>query len=160
MLSKKKKIFVLVGMVALLAAAAVLNIFLNRTPAQAQPGSGDGATAASFFETYRTERKTTRDQSMLYYDAIIANEASTAEAIADAEAAKLALTRNMEVELVIEGLIKALGFEDAVVTNTTENINVIVKAPELTSAEAAQILDIITTETEKTALDVRIIPVE
>ena len=62
--------------------------------------------------------------------------------------------------LVIEGLIKSLGFEDAVVTNTTENINVIVKSAELTSEEAAQILDIVTTETDKTALDVRIIPVE
>ena len=159
MLSKKKKIFVLVGMVALLAAAACLNIFLNRTGDRADAGSNN-VTYGSFFETYRTDRKTTREQTMLYYDAIIANEASSAEAIANAEAAKLDLARNMEVELVIEGLIKSLGFEDAVVTNTTESINVIVKAGEMTSAEAAQILDIITTETDKTALDVRIIPVE
>ena len=45
-------------------------------------------------------------------------------------------------------------------TNTTENINVIVKSDELTKAEATQILEIITTETDKTALDVRLIPVE
>lgn len=159
MLSKKKKIFVLVGMVALLAAAACLNIFLNRTGDRADAGSNN-VTYGSFFETYRADRKTTREQTMLYYDAIIANESSSAEAIANAEAAKLELARNMEVELVIEGLIKSLGFEDAVVTNTTESINVIVKATDMTSAEAAQILDIITTETEKTAQDVRIIPVE
>ena len=66
----------------------------------------------------------------------------------------------METELVIEGLIKSLGFEDAVVTNTTENINVIVKSPELTADEAAQILEIVVSETDKTANDVRIIPVE
>lgn len=160
MLSKKKKIFVLVGMVALLAAAACLNIFLNRTSDKADAGSDGVTTYGSFFETYRADRQTTRGQTMLYYDAIIANEASSAEAVADAEAAKLELAQNMEIELVIEGLIKSLGFEDAVVTNTTENINVIVKSAELTSEEAAQILDIVTTETDKTALDVRIIPVE
>ncbi|MCI8434873.1 MAG: SpoIIIAH-like family protein [Clostridia bacterium] len=159
MLSKKKKIFVLIGMVALLGAAACLNIFLNRNTDK-QPADGSNVTYGSFFETYRADRQSTRDQTMLYYDAIIANEASSAEAIANAEAAKLALAKNMEVELVIEGLIKSLGFEDVVVTNTTENINVIVKSDELTKAEATQILEIITTETDKTALDVRLIPVE
>ena len=154
MLSKKKKIFVLIGMVALLGAAACLNIFLNRNTDK-QPADGSNVTYGSFFETYRADRQSTRDQTMLYYDAIIANEASSAEAIANAEVAK-----NMEVELVIEGLIKSLGFEDVVVTNTTENINVIVKSDELTKAEATQILEIITTETDKTALDVRLIPVE
>lgn len=160
MLSKKKRIFVLIGMVALLGAAACLNIFLNRNNEKQASGEGDGNTYGSFFQTYRADRQSTRDQTMLYYDAIIANEASSAEAVANAEAAKLALAKNMEVELVIEGLIKSLGFEDAVVTNTTENINIIVKAPELTSAEAAQILEIVTTETDKVANDVRIIPVE
>lgn len=158
MLSKKKKIFVLIGMVALLGAAACLNIFLNKS--NDKPADGSGVTMGSFFETYRADRQSTRDQTMLYYDAIIANEASSSEAIANAEAAKLELAKNMEVELVLEGLIKSLGFEDAVVTNTTENINIIVKAAELTSAEAAQILEIVTTETDKVANDVRIIPVE
>lgn len=161
MLSKKKKIFVLIGMVALLGAAACLNIFLNRSTDRAADGSNVTSTA-SFFETYRVDRQATRDQTMLYYDAIISNEASSAEAVSNAEAAKLDLARNMEVELVIEGLIKSLGFEDVVVTNTTENVNIIVKAAELNEAEAAQILDIVVTETEntKTAQDVRIIPVE
>ena len=160
MLSKKKKIFVLVGMVALLAAAACLNIFLNRTSDKADAYRDGVPTYGSFFETYRADRQTSRYHSMLYYDAILGTEGSSAEAVADAEAAKLELAQNMEIELVIEGLIKSLGFEDAVVTNTTENINVIVKSAELTSEEAAQILDIVTTETDKTALDVRIIPVE
>lgn len=159
MLSKKKKIFVLIGMVALLGAAACLNIFLNRASDKPADG-GNVTTYRTFFETYRIDRQSTRDQTMLYYDAIIANEASAADAVANAEAAKLALAKNMEIELVIEGLIKSLGYEDVVVTNTTENVNVIVKSAELTKAEAAQILDIITTETDKTALDVRIIPVE
>ena len=61
---------------------------------------------------------------------------------------------------MLEGLIKALGFEDAVVTSTTENINVIVKCGEMTGTQAAQILEIIVTETETNATNVRIIPTE
>lgn len=158
MISKKKKIIVLVGMIALLVVAGGLNIFLNIYSKGSDPVSGN--TYGNFFETYRIDRQTTRDQTMLYLDAIIGNEASSAEAVASAEASKLELTRNMEVELVLEGLIKSLGFEDAVVTNSTENVNIIVKAKELTSEQAAQILDVVLTETEKDATNVRIIPVE
>ncbi|MDE6398646.1 MAG: SpoIIIAH-like family protein, partial [Clostridiales bacterium] len=91
---------------------------------------------------------------------IIQNEASSEDAVRDAEAQKLSLTKNMDLELVLEGLIKALGFEDAIVTASTENINVILKSGELTEAEVAQVLDVVISETDKTALDVRVIPVE
>ena len=66
----------------------------------------------------------------------------------------------MDLELVLEGLIKALGFEDTIVTASTDNINIIIKSDELTENEVAQVLDIVVSETDKTALDVRILPVE
>lgn len=160
MLSKKKKIIVLVGMVALLVLAGCLNIFLNLKNDEGDPISGGDYNYGNFFATYRTDRQTTRDQTILYLDAIINNEASSEEAVANAEASKLELTQNMELELVLEGLIKSLGFDDAVVTNSTENVNIIVKAAELTSEQAAQILEVVMTETKKEAINVRIIPVE
>lgn len=160
MLSKKKKILVIVGMVALLVVAGGLNIFFNLTAKNKADNPVNAATYGDFFETYRVERKTTRDQTILYLDAIINNEASSADAVANAEASKLELTQNMEVELVLEGLIKSLGFEDTVVTNSTENVNIILKAKEITSEQAAQILDVVLTETKKEPNNVRIIPVE
>lgn len=159
MLSKKKKVFILAGMVALLVVTGCLNIFLNNRSTKATATDGN-VTYGNFFSTYRTDRQATRDQTILYLDAIINNEASSAEAVQGAEAQKLALTQNMDMELVLEGLIKALGFEDAVVTASTESVNIIIKSAELTEAEVAQVLDIIVTETDKTANDVRIIPVE
>lgn len=158
MLSKKKKIFVLVGLVALLVLTGCLNIFLNQKSALANT-DGD-SNKGNFFSTYRTDRQTTRDQTMLYLDAIISNASSTQEAIANAEKSKLELTKSMEQELVLEGLIKALGFEDVVVTNTTENVNIIIKSPELLKEEVAQVVSIITTETGKKPNNIRIIPVE
>lgn len=96
----------------------------------------------------------------MYLDAIIENSDAGSEAIATATQSKLELTQNMELELVLEGLIKSLGFDDVVVTNSTESVNVIVKADELTDVQVTQITDIIVTETDKSSFDVRIIPVE
>jgi stage III sporulation protein AH len=159
MLGKKGKIFVLVGMVALLVVTGVLNIVLNKNATSSSVNAQE-ATSASFFETYRLDRTETRAETVMYLDAIISDEASSADAVTAAENDKLALTSAMELELVLEGLIKAAGFEDAVVTATSENINVILKTPELTEDQATKVLEIITAETDRKATSIRIIPVE
>lgn len=166
MLSKKKKIFILCGMLALLVVTGVLNIVLNGRSISAS-GSGSGnansngdLNNASFFATYRSDRDATREQSLLYLDSIIASASSDSEAAENARQSKLDLTKNMELELVLEGLIKALGFDDVVVASSTESVNVIVKAKELTEDQATQIAEVITTETGRKAFDIRIISVE
>lgn len=161
MLGKKSKIFVLVGMIALLVVTGVLNIYLNRSAASAAAGAADETlSSADFFATYRSDRKASRAEAVMYYDAIINGESSGAEAVAKAESDKLALTAAMDTELVLEGLIKAVGFEDVVVTASTENVNVIVKAAALEQEQVTKVLEIIYAETGKTPLNVRIIPVE
>ena len=159
MLGKKSKIFVLVGMIALLVLTGVLNIYLNKSAEKANAGTDDNLSS-DVFATYRTDRSETRNQTIMYLDAIISDESSSAEAIEKAENDKLALTAAMDTELVLEGLIKAVGFDDAVVTSTTENINIIIKSPSLTSEQVAKVLEIVTSETGKSAASVRIIPVE
>ena len=156
--ANRKKIIVVCTMVALLVGTGCLNYFLNVKT------SGDGNTDVnqmqeqSFFETYRTDRESTRNQEIAYLDEIIASATSTETAIVDAESQKLNITSSMEKELVLEGLIKAKGFEDCVVTMSTENVNIVVMDEDLTLEEAAQILNIIETETSFTAPDVVIIP--
>ncbi len=159
MLGKKSKILVLMGMVALLVVTGVLNIYLNRSAEKAS-ASEVTASTADFFVTYRADRTATRSESIMYLDAIISSESSSEDAVSKAEAEKLALTKAMDTELVLEGLIKAAGFEEAVVTSSTENVNVIVKSSELQAEQVARILQIVTTETGKKAGSVRIIPVE
>ena len=82
MLSKKSKIFVLVGMLALLVVTGYLNVYLNN---RSKTGSAATADTADFFTTYRTDRTTTRNQTMLYLDSIIESELSSKEAVAEAE---------------------------------------------------------------------------
>ena len=87
MLKKKTKIFILVGMVLLLGVTGYLNIALNNKTTETQSGS---ITSSNYFITYREDRQTTRDQELLYYDAIITSESSSDDAKRQAEAKKLA----------------------------------------------------------------------
>ena len=160
MTSKKKKIIILTGMVALLVLTGVLNIVLNLTADGDVLDVSGTDVYTDFFTSYRDYRTESREQTLMYSDEIIASESTSADAKAEAEASRLQLMQDMETELTLEGLIKALGFEDAIVTSTTENVNVIVKCAELTGTQAAQIKEVVVTETGLSALNLRIIPTE
>lgn len=159
MLKKKTKIFILVAMVLLLGVTGYLNIALNN---KVTPTSTNVVTTANYFSTYREDRQSTRDQALLYYDAIITSESSSAEAIANAEAKKLALIQQMETELVMEGLIKAKGFDDCIVTSVDPNVKIVVRCADatLTSAEVAQIVSIVQEQTNLDIDNIQITPVE
>mgnify|MGYP002798944740 CR=1 FL=1 len=113
-----------------------------------------------FFTSYRDYRAESREQTLLYYDELLASDNLSAQAREEAEAARLQLMQDREIETALECIIKGLGFEDAIVTSTTENINVIVKCAELTGTQATQIKEVVMTETGSTALNIRIIPTE
>ncbi len=155
-MKKRTKIIIITAMVLLLGVTGYLNIMLNNSISN----NNNTTTTSSYFQTYRADRESTRDQEMLYYDAIISSESSSEEAIKNAENAKLELINQMEQELVVEGLIKSKGFEDCVVTITDSNVNAVVKAAELTSAEVAQIVDIIQSQLSTSIENIKIIPVE
>ncbi|MBQ3494524.1 MAG: SpoIIIAH-like family protein [Clostridia bacterium] len=157
MLKKRTKIIILVAMVLLLGVTGYLNIALNNNIVET---STQTVTTSNYFSTYRDDRQATRDQELLYYDAIIASESSSAEAVKAAQDKKLAIIAQMESELVMEGLIKAKGFEDAIVTTSNSNINVIVKSAELQSSQVAQIVSIVQEQTSKSIDNIKIIPVE
>ncbi len=156
-MKKRTKIIIIAVMVLLLGVTGYLNVMLNKSVSNNNDGT---TTTSSYFQTYRTDRESTRDQEMLYYDAIIASESSSEEAIKNAEEAKLALIDQMEQELVVEGLIKSKGFADCVVTISDSNVNAVVKAAELTSGEVAQIVSVIQTELSVGIENIKIIPVE
>jgi len=158
MLTKKKKILILSIMAVLLVVTGYLNIALNNTVVETNTNTN--TNTQSFFATYRTDRTNTRNQEILYLDAIISSQSSSAEAKQIAETKKISLVQTMEVELVIEGLIKAQGFNDVIITNTTENVNVIVKSEPLQTTEVAQIVSVIQAQTGKDIDNIYIIPVK
>ena len=74
---------------------------------------------------------------------------------------KIELTEMTEKELLLESLIKAYGFEDAVVVIgiDSDNINVITKSPELSTDDAILIYSIVAEETNVSPENVKIIPI-
>ena len=74
---------------------------------------------------------------------------------------KLELTEITEKELLLESLIKAYGFEDVVViiSMTSDNVNVIAKAEEISADDSIKIYTIIEEENIASPENVKIIPI-
>ena len=157
MLKKRTKIIILVAMVVLLGVTGYLNIALNNRVVDA---GGSNITSYNYFDSYRTDRAATREEMLATYDAMVASADTTEEGKREAEAAKLALMEQMESDLALEYSIKSLGYQDAIVTTSTNYINVIVKSGELTFEQANQILKLIKDSTDYTSNMVKVIPVE
>lgn len=158
-MSKKKKIIILSCMIALLAVTAVFNFIL--TTDTVTPTDSQVVSAANYFSQYRSERLTTRSEELLQLDSVISSaEAESAEK-SEALSMKIELTEITEQELLLENLIKAYGFEDAVVVIglESENVNAIVKSAELTTDDAITIYSIISEEINVSPENVKIIPI-
>ena len=144
-MSKKKKIIVLSVMIGLLVVTGYINVALNNSlsTTKTTTTTQTSAVTESFYTTYKTERESTRKQELQFYEAIIASATSSDDAKKEAEQNKLDLINQMEKELVVEGIIVGKGFDDAIVTQSSANVNVFIKSPELNSSEVAMITDVV-----------------
>lgn len=158
-MSNKKKIIVMSALVLLLAVTAVFNFVLAGTTAPAS--AENGVATANYFATYRAERTTSRSEELVQLDSVIALYEEGDERYEEATQMKLNIVAAMEKELVLETMIKSLGFSDAVVTvsNNAENVNVFINTEELTYDTALAIYTMLENETDISAENVRIIPV-
>lgn len=143
-----KKVLVIAGLAILLAVTGVLNWKFAADKKARQQADGNGGTeqTVSSFADFRTERERVRTQELTSIDSIINNENTDTQTLAEAQKMKLELTDTMEKELLIEGLLKAKGFEDAVITISDTAVNVIVKQKDLTKQQVAQVLEIVLRE--------------
>lgn len=157
-MTKKKKIIIMSSLVLLLAVTAVLNVVLvnRRTTAQA-----DTIQTANYFTSYRSERTSKRSEELLQIDSVIENYEAGSEKYEKAMDMKLKIVSIMENELVVETMIKSLGFTDAVVSIGMEsnNVNVFVNTNELDESAAMSIYDLLTTELGVAGTDIIIMPV-
>ena len=152
----RTKILILSLMVVLLGVTGSLNIVLNNSTKQ----TITTVTTASYFTNYRNDRSSTRDQEILYYDAIIDSDTATQDAKNSAQEQKLALISTMEKELAVEGLVKFQGFEDCVISIKDSKVNVVVKCASLTENEVAQISTIVREQLGTELKNIVIIPAE
>ncbi len=158
-MSNKKKIIVMSSLVLLLAVTAVFNfIFANANTTASADG---GVTTANYFTTYRAERTTTRNEEIVQLDSVIALYEAGDEKYEAATEMKMEIVSAMEQELVLETMVKSLGFTDAVVAVSTDsgNVNVFINSAELNYDTALSIYNMMKNETGIVAGNIIIMPV-
>ncbi|MGI6129927.1 MAG: SpoIIIAH-like family protein [bacterium] len=112
-----------------------------------------------FYAEQRLDRDRMRSQKVDTLREIIHNPDTHEENRKEANAQLLQITEEIALEGEIEALIKAKSFPDAIVYLHPDSIHVLVKIPEITEAQAAQIGDIVAKSTglalEKIVIDTK-----
>lgn len=157
-MTKKKKIIIMSSLVFLLALTAVLNVLLVNTKTTA---NADAVTTANYFSTYRSERTATRSEELLQLDSVIALYDEGSEKYNQAVDLKMKIVGIMENELVLETMIKSLGFSDAVVSIgvDSDNVNVFINSNELYTDTALSIYNLLRNEAGVAPTNIIIMPV-
>ena len=158
-MSNKKKLIIMSSLVLLLAVTAVFNFIFANT--NIQTGTSNGITTANYFATYRAERTTTRNEELVQLDSVIALYDEGDEKYEIATEKKMEIVSAMEKELVLENMVKSLGFSDAVVSVSvdTDNINVFINSAELNYDTALSIYNMMKKETGVLSGNIIIMPV-
>lgn len=155
---RNKKALLLTG----LFLAVLVTGYANYAVTGAKKGASEQKQPAvqqdNAFSVFKEERETTRLQELKYIESVAESAEADDQTRANAQAQKLTLAANMENELLTEGLIQTgLGME-AVVTISSDAVNVVVDRQELTETQVTQIADIIKTHTQAEAESIKIMP--
>lgn len=157
-MTKKKKVIIMTSLVFLLAITAVLNVLLVNRNSSAQ---ADAITTANYFTSYRSERTSKRNEELLQLDNVIALYEPGSEKYNQAVDMKMKIVGIMENELVIETMVKSLGFSEAVVSigMDSDNVNVFVNTNELDTPAALSIYNLLRNELGIPSTNIIIMPV-
>ncbi len=155
----KKKIILLSCMIALLVVTAVFNFVM--TSGSVNSTDTDVIANANYFESYRLERLENRNEEILQLENVLNSLDSETNEYKETLQKKTDIAMLSEKEMLCETLIKAYGFEDAVVVIglDSDNVNVIAKTENLTSDDAILIYTIISEENIASPENVKIIPI-
>ncbi|TZE83449.1 SpoIIIAH-like family protein [Calorimonas adulescens] len=166
----KKKSVALWSLIILIGIAALLNyqynvnsdravskeadneqqgaVNLEETSGNDNTNTEEVSKTTDSFIAYKLERDKMRSESIETLKEIVGNEKTTDQTRDEAQKQMMELLKETEKETIIENLIKAKGFEDALVFIDDDSVNVIIESSkDLTPADVAQITDIVNRET-------------
>ncbi|MDO4174441.1 MAG: SpoIIIAH-like family protein [Eubacteriales bacterium] len=119
--------------------------------ADAKAGGSEEAAASDsdYFAQARLTRQTARDEALTMLRETVSSEDSTEDAKAEASQEITVIAGYTVKEERLESQLKAKGYADAVVYISDDTISVVVASPDggLTSADAASISEMVTSET-------------
>lgn len=110
-----------------------------------------------YFDNARYTRRQSRDEAIGVLKSIVNNENADEQSRLEAADAINGYAVRSEQEKAVENQITAKGFEDCIVFVGEDNACVVVKTDGLTSAQAAQIMDIIASATHLNSNVIKII---
>lgn len=127
--------------------------------------SGDAVQTAAkaeedYFESAKKEREQARKEATELIEETLKSSTLTDADKQNALNSTKELAARIENESNIETLLKAKGFEKAVVVISEKNVNIVVKSDGLTTAQTLQIQDIVTEETKIPLGNIKIITVK
>lgn len=103
--------------------------------------------SSNYFVEHRLARDKMRGTLIERLKDIIADEKSSSDIVKKAQNEIMRIGEISESELYLEGLIKAKGFDDALIFLKDDGIKVVVSVDELTEQDVVKILDIVRNET-------------
>lgn len=171
-MKKIKKRGAVYGVIALLLCVAVylnwsyvgapdeLLVAEQTDPDSAETGADASGTAESdYFASSRLSREQARDEAVSTLKELSESEQADQTAKDEAAAQISALAEDSVAEANIESMIRAKGYEDAVVMIGDESVNVVVAPPEggLQATDVTVIKDIVVSETGMTAGQIKIV---
>jgi hypothetical protein len=128
-------------------------------------GGGAVPSASQVYEPvdsiarFRGERERVRAVEAQQLNALI-QDAAAGQDLKDRAREKLVLlTEWMEQETTVEGVLRAEGYVDPLVTVHADSVNVLVRLETLTQADAAKILSLAARETGEPGGNIKVIPV-
>lgn len=110
----------------------------------------------NYFVEHRLSRDKTRGETVERLNKIIEDENTKDDVRSNAQTELIELGETSELELLLEGLVKGKGFKDVVVFSTNENTSIVVDQEKLSEQDVMKILEIVTSETELQAQDIKI----
>lgn len=134
-------------------------LYFSEEDTETAAGEND---SSSYFSKVRLDRSQARDAATETLKVITETEGAAQEAIDEAVSGISEIAANTEREAEVESLVTAKGFSDCVVYISDSGVTVTVAAPEegLTSAEVAQITEIVTEGVGCSASDIKIVEVK
>lgn len=117
---------------------------------------------SNYFSQARLTRQQSRDEALNLLESASAADGASQETIDSAMTAIAAMASDSMTETRIENLLLAKGYADCVVYITGENISVAVPSPPdgLTEAQVAAITDVILSDTDFTAAQMKVVEVK
>ena len=174
-MKKIKKRGAVYGVIALLLCVAVylnwsyvgapdeLLVAEQTNPDSAETGADASGTAeGDYFASSRLSREQARDEAVSTLRELSESEQADQTAKDEAAAQISALAEDSVAEANIESMIRAKGYEDAVVMIGDESVNVVVAPPEggLQATDVTVIKDIVVAEAGVTAGQIKIVEAE